>query len=444
MEPIISLLRDDALEVPRVAIIYFSIMNLKLRIFFPWLLCLGLSPAFSMLLIPMDEAQTDHLRAYGVVYSLLQNGIKVYWLLNYRCGSFAMEESQANELAARGADVTVEKASPTQWASILGTIENGNMEKVTLEKAPKIAVYTPPSTMPWDDAVTLALTYARIPFDKVYDKEVLTGKLAGYEWLHLHHEDFTGQYSKFYLPFHDAPWYRRDKMEQEKQAADLGFKKVSECKKAVALAIRKFVENGGFLFAMCSAANTLEIALAALGTDIVGSVYDGDPVDPQYKEKLNFSNCMAFENFTVQTDPLAQYFGDIDMNRVNTPMRLPAPDFDLFDFSAKLDPVPTMLTQNHQRTIKGFYGLLTSFNRKVIKKSVVVLADVPGTNFVNYIHGVVGKGQFAYLGGHDPEDFQHAVGSKPTELQFHKNSPGYRLILNNVLFPAAETKEKKT
>ena len=399
---------------------------------------------FPMLLIPMDDAQTDHLKAYGVVYSILKNGNKVYWLLNYRCGSFAFDESKESELKARVSGISVESITATQWAAILETIDNSNMEKVTLEKTPKIAVYSPPTTMPWDDAVTLALTYADIPYSKVYDKEVLTGKLSDYDWLHLHHEDFTGQYSKFYLPFHDAPWYQRQKMELEKQAKELRFKKVSECKKAVALAIRKYVENGGFLFAMCCATNTLEVALAALGTDIVGSVYDGDPVDPEYKAKLNFSNCMAFENFTIETDPSAQYFDNIDMNYVNTPLRLPALDFDVFDFSAKLDPVPTMLTQNHQKTIKGFYGLLTSFNRKVIKKSVVVLADVPGTNFVNYIHGIVGKGQFAYLGGHDPEDYQHAVGNKPTELQFHKNSAGYRLILNNVLFPAAEKKEKKT
>ena len=402
------------------------------------------SSAHSMLLIPMDEAQTDHLKAYGVVYSILQNGNKVYWLLNYRCGSFATDQSKDSELKARESGISVESITTTQWATILETIDNGNMEKVTLEKTPKIAVYTPPTTMPWDDAVTLALTYAEIPYAKVYDKEVLTGKLTDYDWLHLHHEDFTGQYSKFYLSFHDAPWYQRRKMELEKQAKELGFKKVSECKKAVALAIRKYVENGGFLFAMCCATNTLDVALAALGTDIVGTVYDGDPVDPDYKQKLNFGNCMAFENFTIQTDPMATYFDDIDMNYVNTPMRLPALDFDLFDFSAKLDPVPTMLTQDHQRTIKGFYGLLTSFNRKVIKKNVVVLGDVPGTNFVNYIHCIVGKGQFAFLGGHDPEDYQHAVGNKPTELQFHKNSPGYRLILNNVLFPAAEKKEKKT
>jgi hypothetical protein len=398
----------------------------------------------AMLLIPMDEVQTDHLKAYGVIYSMLENGGKVYWLLNYRCGSFVADASKDNELLARKAGVSVEQITLTQWGSILETVETSNMEKVTLEKSPKIAVYTPTATMPWDDAVTLALTYAGIPYDKVYDKEVLGGKLSEYDWLHLHHEDFTGQYSKFYYPFHDAPWYQRQKAELEKQAAELGFRKVSECKKAVALSIRKYVENGGFLFAMCCATNTLEIALAALGVDIAGSVYDGDPVDPDYKIKLDYANCMAFENFSVQTDPVAQYFDNIDMNYVNTPMRVPARDFDLFEFSAKLDPVPTMLTQDHERTVPGFYGLLTSFNRKVIKKSVVVLGDVPNTDFVNYIYGIVGKGQFAYLGGHDPEDFQHAVGNKPTDLQFHRNSPGYRLILNNVLFPAAEKKEKKT
>jgi hypothetical protein len=379
-----------------------------------------------------------------LVYSILQNGNKVYWLLNYRCGAFAVDDSKKNELKARESGVTIEEISNTQWVRILETIENSNMEKVTLEKPPKIAVYTPPTTMPWDDAVTLALTYADIPYKKVYDKEVLDGTLSNYDWLHLHHEDFTGQYSKFYASFHSAPWYQRQKIELERQAKAFGFKKVSECKKAVALSIRKYVENGGFLFAMCCATNTLEIALAALGTDIVDEPYDGDGVDPDYKLKLNFKNCMAFESFTIQTDPMIQYFDNIDMNYVNTPMRLPALDFVLFDFSAKLDPVPTMLTQNHQKDIRGFYGLLTSFNRKTIKKSIVVLADIPGSNCVNYIHGILGKGQFAYLGGHDPEDYQHAVESKPTELQFHKNSPGYRLILNNVLFPAAEKKEKKT
>lgn len=408
------------------------------------LLFVAVIPLRAMLLIPMDVVQNDHLRAYGVVYSMLNEGNRVYWLLNFRGGSFAVEESAPVLLAIRSAGVTVMTLSGGDWADVLKTIAENNMEKVTLEKAPKIAVYTPPGKLPWDDAVTMALTYAQIPYDKIYDKEVVSGKLSSWDWLHLHHEDFTGQYSKFYRAFSRATWYQKQKRELETLAASLGFAKVSDCKKAVALAIRNYVEGGGFLFAMCSATNTLEVALASLGTDIVDKVYDGDGIDPEYRAKLNFGNCMAFENFEIQTDPLASYTDNIDVNLVNTPMRVEAKDFVIFDFSAKLDPVPSMLVQNHVSVIKGYYGLLTSFNRSVIKKSVIVMGDVPGTNMVNYIHGVVGKGQFAYLGGHDPEDYSHAVGDAPTMLELHKNSPGYRLILNNVLFPAAEKKEKKT
>jgi hypothetical protein len=401
-------------------------------------------PVKAMLLIPMDDAQTDHLKAYGAVYKLLLAHQKVYWLLNYRGGSFACEIPKNLELIIRSAGVSSQYINTDNWSQILVTIDENNMEKVTLEKPPKIAVYTPLNKLPWDDAVTLALSYAEIPYDKIYDKEVITGKLTQYDWLHLHHEDFTGQYSKFYNGFSRATWYQQNKLDMENASKELGFSKVSDCKKAVALAIRTYVENGGFLFAMCSATNTLEIALAALGTDIVDKVYDGDGVDPDYRLKLNFNNCMAFGNFTIQTNPLEPYFDNIDVNMVNTPMRIDAKDFTLFDFSAKLDPVPSMLVQNHRTTIKGFYGLLTSYNRKVIKKSVIILGEVPGTSMVNYIHGLVGKGEFAYLGGHDPEDVSHAVGDKPTMLELHRNSPGYRLILNNVLFPAAEKKEKKT
>ncbi len=406
----------------------------------------ALAPALgcAMLLIPMDEAQTDHLKAYGIVYNALKRGTKAYWLLNYRGGSFALDDSREAELAARRAGVAVGTISPAQYAGILETIENNNMEKVTLEKAPRIAVYTPSSKLPWDDAVTLALTYADIPYDKVYDREVLAGRLADYDWLHLHHEDFTGQYSKFYHAFSQTAWYQRQKMELEGLARSLGFKKVTECKKAVALAIVQYVEKGGFLFAMCCAPNTLDIALAAIGTDIAEAPFDGDGIDPAYRQKLNFGNCFAFENFTIQTSAVASYFDNIDVNMVNTPMRLPALDFELFPFSAKLDPVPCMLNQNHVTVIKGYYGLATSFNKDVIKKSIVVLASVPGTNRVKYLHGVRGKGMFALLGGHDPEDYSHAVGDEPTLLELHRNSPGFRLILNNVLFPAAEKKEKKT
>jgi len=398
-------------------------------------------PLSAMLLIPMDTKQNDHLKAYGVVYNVLSQGQKVYWLLNYRGGSFVTEQSDAIILTIRTAGVNVQEISPAEWAAIKVTISENNMEKVTLEKIPKIAVYTPPGKLPWDDAVTMALTYAAIPYDKIYDKEVVTGKLAEYDWLHLHHEDFTGQYSKFYRSFSHATWYQKQKLELETLAKSLGFSKVSDCKKAVALSIRKYVEGGGFLFAMCSATNTLEIALAALGTDVVESVYDGDGVDPAWQQKINFGNCMAFE---IETDPFASYFGNIDVNRVNTPERIDAQEFTLFDFSAKLDPVPSMLVQNHVAIIPAYHGLLTSFNRAVINKSVIILGEVPGTPMVHYLHGVVGKGQFAYLGGHDPEDYSHAVGDKATMLELHKNSPGYRLILNNVLFPAAEKKEKKT
>ncbi len=398
----------------------------------------------ALMFIPMDQAQSDHLKAYGIVYKALEQGVQSYWLLNYRGGSFVLEDSKEVELAARRGGVTITAVSAADYAGMLATVEENNMEKVTLEKAPKIAVYTPTNKLPWDDAVTLAMTYAEIPYDKVYDKEVLTGKLADYDWLHLHHEDFTGQYSKFYRTFRNTSWYQRQKMELEKQARELGFDKVPTCKKAVALTIREYVEDGGFLFAMCSATNTIDIALAALGTDIVESPFDGDGVDPHHRQKLDFNNCFAFENFTIETSASASYFANIDVNRVNTPQRLEAKDVALFPFSAKLDPVPSMLTQNHSSTVKGFYGLCTSYNKAVLKKSVVVLASTPGTRRVKYIHGVRGKGMFAFLGGHDPEDYSHAVGDEPTMLELHKNSPGYRLILNNVLFPAAEKKEKKT
>jgi hypothetical protein len=408
------------------------------------ILCVAACGAGAYMLIPMDGAQTDHLKAYGVVYKMVSEGTRVYWLLNYRGGSFVAEDSDRFLVTARAAGVESKKITNSEWASILDVIDGNNMEKVALEKSPRIAVYTPAGKRPWDDAVTLALTYAEIPFDKVYDEEVLGGKLKDYDWLHLHHEDFTGQYSKFHGSFSYAAWYQKQRLELETLARELGFKKVSDCKKAVALTIRKYVEAGGFLFAMCSATNTLEIALAALGTDIVDQVYDGDGIDPNYRKKLNFADCMAFENFTIYTDPYYSSFCNIDVNQVNTSNRLPAQDFSLFDFSAKLDPVPAMLNQNHTDAVNGYHGLLTSFNRDVIKKSVVVLGEAPGTKMVNYIHGIVGEGQFTYLGGHDPEDYTHAVGDKPTMLELHKNSPGYRLILNNVLFPAAEKKEKKT
>lgn len=403
-----------------------------------------LKNSYSMILVPMDQVQKDHLKAYGALYKGLEKGLKAYWLLNYRGGSFAVEDSRDFEVLAASMGVSIEKLDNHSFASLLLVIKENNMEKVVLEKAPKIAVYTPPGNLPWDDAVTLALTYAEIPYEKIYDEKMLTEGLKKYDWLHLHHEDFTGQYSKFYKSYRFAPWFKKQRSLQEELRNKLGFESVPELKKAVAMKIRDYVSEGGFLFAMCSGVNTLEIALAALGTDIVETPFDGDPVDPDFESKLDYSQTFAFENFKIETSAMASHFGNIDYNLVNTGMKIDVSDFVLFPFSAKLDPVPTMLTQCHEKRIKGFYGLLTSFNRDVLKKSAVILGDTPETNSVRYIHGIKGKGQFSFLGGHDPEDKAHLVGDSHTMLELHKNSPGYRLILNNVLFPAAEKKEKKT
>ncbi len=398
------------------------------------------------ILIPMDLSQTDHLKAYGIAYWVLKQGINVEWLLNYRGGSFLFTDTKGfrDECSLRG--VRYELKNAAQVNQIYAEIENNNMDRVLLEKAPKIAVYTPPTSLPWDDAVTLALDYAEIKYDKVYDREVLDGKLAEYDWLHLHHEDFTGQYGKFWAAFHNQPWYIREQMEAEKLAHELGFKKVSKEKAAVAVEIRRFVVNGGFLFAMCSATDALDIALAAQNTDICAPVFDGDGIDPDYQKKLDYSQCFAFQNFKLITDPSVYEFSDIDVPPSYMPrVRDPETDyFTLFEFSAKYDPVPTMLTQDHVNVIKGFMGQTTMFREELIKPNVTIMGKIEGTNEVKYIHGNVGKGTFTFYGGHDPEDYTHRVGDPPTDLSLHKNSPGYRLILNNVLFPAAKKKKLKT
>lgn len=397
-------------------------------------------------LIPMDLSQSDHLKAYGVAYWTLSRGINVEWLLNYRGGSFLTTyfPELENECLIRG--VRSEKINAVAVNQIYATIEEENMERVLLEKAPKIAVYTPPNRQPWDDAVTLVLTYAEIPYDKVYDEEVLAGKLNECDWLHLHHEDFTGQYGKFYGSFRNAPWYIQDVQINEQLAARLGFKNVPQAKGAVAREIKQYVVDGGFLFAMCSAADALDIALAAEGVDIVDVPFDGTPPQPDYQSKLDYSKCLAFENFSLYTDPYLYEFSDIDIPPSFAP-RLRDPDrdyFSLFEFSAKYDPVPTMLTQNHVGIIKGFMGQTTMFERSKIKPTVIIMGEVENSNEIKYIHGNYGKGTFTYYGGHDPEDYTHAVGDPPTQLELHKNSPGYRLILNNILFPAAKKKKLKT
>ncbi|MEA3288210.1 MAG: asparagine synthetase B [Candidatus Marinimicrobia bacterium] len=394
----------------------------------------------------MDETQTDHLKAYGVAFWILERDIDIEWLLNYRGGSFLVDNYSELIRELRLRDVRFETVLPGAELNIYATIETNNMDIVLLEKAPKVAVYSPPGKMPWDDAVTLALEYAEVEYDVIWDAEVLDGELNEYDWLHLHHEDFTGQYGKFYRSYRNAAWYRKQQAEFEAFAKLRGYPSVAEEKKAVARRIRDYVLNGGFLFAMCSATDALDIALSAEGVDIVAQPYDHDPVDPQAQSKLDYGKTLAFENYKIITDPMVYEYSDIDVPPSNRPRTrgAEADYFTLFEFSAKWDPVPTMLTQNHVGVIKGFMGQTTGFRRSLIKKHVVIMGDVPGQEQVKYIHGNAGKGTFTFLGGHDPEDYQHFVGDPPTQLSLHRNSPGYRLILNNILFPAAKKKERKT
>jgi len=423
-------------------------MKLKVYIFLMMtLIAFGSNHLYAnKILIFMDLQQRDHLKAYGVAYWILEQGINVEWLLNYRGGSFLMDNFPAieRELKVRGVDFLV--ISNADAAQIYATIENNNMEVVLLEKAPEIAIYQPPKETKWDDAVALALSYAEIPYTKLWDKEVLSGELEKYDWLHLHHEDFTGQYGKFYRSFRNTPWYIEMVMTNEKIAAEMGFSKVSAEKLQVAKMIKEYVLKGGFLFAMCSATDALDIALAAQQTDIVASVFDGDPPEPDCQQKLDFSKSLAFENFSVITDPMIYEFSDIDIPPSDAPsLRSPEADyFTLFEFSAKYDQVPSMLTQNHVSVIKGFMGQTTGFRKRTIKKYITIMAEAEGTEQVKYLHGNWGRGTFTYYGGHDPEDYQHFVGDTPTQLSLHKNSPGYRLILNNILFPAAKKKLRKT
>jgi hypothetical protein len=400
------------------------------------------------ILVPMDLSQSDHLKAYGIAYWALTKGTEVDWLLNHRGGSFLMDatEAIASECRIRGVTFTMLGAGDAAQVYAEVQREDNNSDVVRLEKAPKVAVYVPPGFQPWDDAVTLALEYAEVPYEKLWDDEVLEGKLAQYDWLHLHHEDFTGQYGKFYASFAGAAWYVEQQVMQERKARELGFRKVSELKKAVVRTIREYIAAGGFLFAMCSATDTYDIALAAEHADICDVMYDGDPPDADAQRRLDFSRTMAFTDFTLERNPLRYEYSDIDQPPSDLlAMQNPENDyFTLFEFSAKFDPVPTMLTQCHANVLKGFLGQTTSFRKSLIKKSVVLLAEKDGTDQVRYLHGNFGRGTFTFYGGHDPEDYQHAVGDPPTDLTLHKNSPGYRLILNNILFPAARKKQQKT
>lgn len=411
------------------------------------LLCfIGLSGNAAKILIPMDDTQKNHLKAYGIAYWILQNEIEIHWLLNYRGGSFMVNDYKTieEECVIRGVSFTV--IADVQAANIMNEIADPevNMETVQLEKAPKIAVYSPESMMPWDDAVTLVLTYAEIPYDIIYDEAIVTGTLPQYDWLHLHHEDFTGQYGKFYRNYKNAAWYQQQVKEAEADAQRLGFSKVSELKLAVAQKIKEYTAGGGFLFTMCSGTDSYDIALAASETDICESMFDGDPADPAAQSKLNFTNTFAFQDFYLERDPLVYEFSSIDATDIHSRVPQPQDMFTLFNFSAKWDIVPTMLTQNHQSVVKGFMGQTTAFKKEFIKSDVLIMGESKAQNSVKYIHGTLGNGQWTFYGGHDPEDYQHRVGDPPTDLNLHPNSPGYRLILNNILFPAAKKKKQKT
>ncbi len=397
------------------------------------------------ILIPMDDEQKDHLKSYGIAYWTLKNGEEVDWLLNYRGGSFMLKYNQNVESECKIRGVSYEVLPDAKVNEIIAQVSDPsvNMDIVKLQKAPKMAVYSPKNKLPWDDAVTLVLKYAEIPYDVVYDEEVIRGDLPKYDWLHLHHEDFTGQYSKFYGSFRYAQWYNDDVKFQEETAHRLGFKKVSQMKLAVAQHIREFCAGGGFLFAMCSGTDTFDIALAAQNTDICESMFDGDAADPEAQSRLDFSQTFAFQGFTLDMNPMSHQFSNIDVTSTRQIER-EHDFFTLFDFSAKWDVVPTMLTQNHQKVIKGFMGLTTAFDEKRIKPGVTIMGELKSAGEARYIHGEYGKGQWTFYGGHDPEDYQHVVGDPPTDLKLHPNSAGYRLILNNVLFPAAKKKKQKT
>jgi hypothetical protein len=415
-----------------------------------WVLLFILLISFSMkasfILLPIDETtQENHLKAYGITYWCLDKKFKASWLLNYRGGSFLLPDAEEIRKECQIRGVSFEVLSDAETNSILDAISSPsqNMENVILEKAPKIAVYTPKGKQPWDDAVTMVLTYAEIPFTPIYDEEVLSDGLLLYDWLHLHHEDFTGQYGKFFGAYRNTPWYIEQKNDAEKLAAKLGYNKVSEEKLAVAKKIRDFVIGGGFMFAMCSATDSFDIALSAEGVDICEPMFDGDPSEGNYQARIDYSKSFAFKDFILDRKPEHYEFSSIDTTEKRQ-MPMEKDYFTLMEFSAKWDVIPTMLCQNHTQLVKGFMGQTTAFTRDQIKSNVLVLGENAINSEARYIHGQKGKGFFTFYGGHDPEDYQHRVGDEPTVLDLHPNSPGFRLILNNVLFPAAKKKKQKT
>tara|TARA_B100001765_G_scaffold182600_1_gene126483 strand:+ start:525 stop:1775 length:1251 start_codon:yes stop_codon:yes gene_type:complete len=416
---------------------------MKSPLIFLLFLQLGIS---QKILIPMDDSQKNHLKAYGTAFWTLQQEINVEWILNYKGGSFMIDSYPEVEKECRVRGISYEIIGAEKTLVIYNEVEVNNMDVILLENAPKIAIYSPPNKQPWDDAVTLALSYAEVPYETLWDEEVFNGSLAEYDWLHLHHEDFTGQYGKFYRNYRTADWYISQQKQFEAMAQKLGFSSVHNQKKALAEIIKNYVANGGFLFAMCSATDSFDIALSVMNVDAAHSVFDGSGINKNLYEKIDYNNSLAFTDFKIITDPMIYEYSDIDYPQSNNVVvrGADADYFSLFEFSAKYDPVPTMLTQNHVPVIKGFMGQTTGFNRDRIKKHILIMGEDRTTPQVKYIHGNHGQGTFTFLGGHDPEDYQHFVGDPQTDLSLHQNSPGYRLILNNILFPAARKKERKT
>jgi|TARA_B110000014_G_scaffold22013_1_gene14034 hypothetical protein len=416
---------------------------MKSPLIFLLFLQLGIS---QKILIPMDDSQKNHLKAYGTAFWTLQQEINVEWILNYKGGSFMIDSYPEVEKECRVRGISYEIIGAEKTLVIYNEVEVNNMDVILLENAPKIAIYSPPNKQPWDDAVTLALSYAEVPYETLWDEEVFNGSLAEYDWLHLHHEDFTGQYGKFYRNYRTADWYISQQKQFEAMAQKLGFSSVHNQKKALAEIIKNYVANGGFLFAMCSATDSFDIALSVMNVDVAHSVFDGSGINKNLYEKIDYNNSLAFTDFKIITDPMIYEYSDIDYPQSNNVVvrGADADYFSLFEFSAKYDPVPTMLTQNHVPVIKGFMGQTTGFNRDRIKKHILIMGEDRTTPQVKYIHGNHGQGTFTFLGGHDPEDYQHFVGDPQTDLSLHQNSPGYRLILNNILFPAARKKERKT
>ncbi len=424
------------------------ISSLRITLIACFAILLNFTVSASYIFIPMDDGQTNHLKAYGIVYWTLDKDLSVDWLLNYRGGSFCAKYARPieEELIIRG--IHYEVISGGSYNNILTQIAHpeSNMDVMKLDVPPKVAVYSPKSKQPWDDAVTLVLTYAEIPYEVIFDDEVMKGDLSKYDWLHLHHEDFTGQYDKFWASFRNQAWFIQRRNEYEALAKKYGFKKVTQLKLAVVKKIKEFVAGGGFMFAMCTATDTYDIALAADGVDIVEHMFDGDPMDRDADAKLNYDNTFAFRNFKLEKNPVKVEFSSVDHFGSDRGRKITEKNdyFKLFQFSAKWDPVPTMLTQNHKQVIKGFYGQTTAFHKEYLKPNVIVMGETKSLGEARYIHGIVGKGQFTFYGGHDPEDYKHYVREEPTNLDLHPRSPGYRLILNNVLFPAAKKKKRKT